>query len=249
MNYFSDLSDFDFEQDDPLDAFGFDLEFDYMSQMEAIRGLLSRQEHVGTQTVTDIKRAEEVAKNSVGEANYYAVHRHIELIHHSIYQDAAHSMAAVGMLAPLIESIFRSTFRRIDKKLPRSYLVKNIMAVVNDKSVGMREYMPDDLDQTLDALFLYRNKMFHHGFEWRLSQREAFVCCLSNWPSEWFGESTSDDEPWMFYMSLEFISHCISTIEDVLRGLIRFKQGPGREIWKCSERDDLLPFPPPTWVP
>ena len=30
----------------------------------------------------------------------------LDSLHHSIFQDAAHSMAAVGMLAPFVESLF-----------------------------------------------------------------------------------------------------------------------------------------------
>ena len=46
--------------------------------------------------------------------------------------------------------------------------------------VEVREYMPDDLETTLAALFSYRNEMFHFGFEWSTKELERFE--RSRWP-------------------------------------------------------------------
>ena len=81
--------------------------------------------------------------------------------------------------------------------------------------------------------------MFHRGFEWPPRQRQAFAERLDEWPDGWFDSATSDGKPWIFYMSPEFIFHCIDTVEDVLRGLIRFQEGPGRKVWKCQEARDF----------
>jgi hypothetical protein len=42
------------------------------------------------------------------------------------------------------------------------------------------------------------------------------------WPSDWFEKSESGHEPWIFYMSQSFVSHCLAMIEDVLKGLGAF---------------------------
>ena len=52
---------------------------------------------------------ESLARRTPGE---HAVNMWIEKVHQSIYQGAAHSMAAVGMIAPLVESVFGHTISR-----------------------------------------------------------------------------------------------------------------------------------------
>lgn len=238
MPFFSNIDDITFDDSDPLDTFDHGLNHDYVSHLEAIRGLLSRQDSAAAQLEAQIAKAEQVAMKSTGEANEYAVARHTELLEETIYQDAAHSMAAVGMLAPLIESIFLGVFENFGRKKPKKQLVNEIMDLINDESLSIREFMPSGLKSTLEALFLYRNKMFHQGFEWAPTQRQAFAERLSDWPYGWFDRSASGGEPWIFYMSPEFISHCINTTEEVLRGLIRYQQGPCRKLWKEQENID-----------
>ena len=181
-----------------------------------------RQDQADTELTARIRRAEEYASQALGAANEHAVNELIGLIQDSFYQDAAHSMVAIGMLAPFIESVFRQAFRGIHEELPRRDLEKNITKIVD--KVGMREYMPNDLGPTLSALFAYRNNMFHGGFEWAPNDRQQFEKRLnsSDWPSDWFGRVTSGDEPWMFYMSRIFISHCLASIEQVITGIEKF---------------------------
>lgn len=73
--------------------------------------------------------------------------------------------------------------------------------------------------------------MFHLGFEWPMSERAAFAKRLAgeNWPPEWFSKATQGDEPWIFYMSRQFIDHVVTTLGEVLDGLAAFV------------RDELLP--------
>ena len=231
MTYFSDFKNTDWDEEilDP------GLRYDYNSQINAIRGLLWRQERADSELDGWIDESDKVARRTRGAMNEIAVDRYVELAHSSIYQSAAHSMAAVGMLAPLAESIFGGVFKAVGRKKPNRNLANNIMSLVDDESLGLREYMPDDLRQTLDALFLYRNKMFHYGFEWPTSQRQAFADRLPEWPEGWFDMATTDGEPWIFYMSRAFISHCIDTVENVHRGLARFQYGPGGEVWQDLE--------------
>ena len=208
-----------------------DSDFDFHSQLMAIETLLSHQAYHEAQTGNEIGRAGEVASSSTGEANRHAVDTQVDLIHMSIYQDMTHSMAAVGTLAPLIESIFKAAFRFWKYKPRGGGLVKNIMAFVNGD--GADEHMPSDLKLTLEALFFYRNITFHHGFEWPSKERRHFQSRLSQWPTDWFGYSTSDGEPWMFYLSPRFITHCVKTTKQIIDGLYDYDlQNPNVSLFQ-----------------
>ena len=208
-------------------------EIDYDAQLFAIRSLLIREERAAQERETRIDEVDELAKRTRGAANYHAVEEWVDLVHGSCYQGAAHSMAAVGMLAPFIESVFRHAFpddfRRIEKgKETRRLPLADRVGKLADQ-VEAREYMPDDLEATLAALFAYRNKMLHFGFEWPSKELEQFAKQLesSGWPRDWFSKATSDDRPWMFYMSPEFIDHCLGLVEEVVEGIEKFDaRGP-----------------------
>ena len=195
---------------------------DYDSQLLAIRSLLSRQMHEDQQLEEKIEEAEKIALRTQGAANEHATEQWVGLAHDSCYQEAAHSMAAVGMLAPFLESVFKQAFSRIGMDLTQGHLAENIIKFVEE--AGMKSYMPDDLDLCLSALFTYRNKMFHNGFEWPPKELLKFEKRLNNsgWPSEWFSKATIDDDPWMFYMSSAFIEHCVERIEQVTEGIEKF---------------------------
>lgn len=201
---------------------------DYDAQLFAIRSLLVREENAAQDREDRIAEVDELARRSRGAANYHAVEEWVDLVHGSCYQGAAHSTAAVGMLAPFIESVFRHAFpddfRRIanreeNRRLPLAEKIGKLVV-----EVEVREYMPDELEATLAALFAYRNKMFHFGFEWPSKELEHFEEQVetSGWPGDWFSVATSDDRPWMFYMSPEFIDHCLELVEQVVKGIERF---------------------------
>ena len=197
-------------------------EFDYDAQLFAIRSLLSHQEQDDQELSNRIEEASNVAKRARGPANDHAVNALVELMHMSCYQDAAYSMAAVGMIAPLIESAFRKAFSAIGKELPQGHLVENIAKRVEE--VGMKKHLPKGLKPTLSALFAYRNKMFHGGFEWSSEEIKKFERQLdkSCWPSDWFSKATTDNEPWMFYMSPGFVDQCLDMAEQVIKGIRKF---------------------------
>ncbi len=197
-------------------------EFNHGAQLVAIRGLLHRQELADQELSDRIKEADEVARRTRGRANEHAVDVWVELAEMSCYQDAAHSMAAVGMIAPLVESAFRAAFRSIGNELPSGSLVRNIVKRVEE--VGMKEYLPADLEPMLSALFAYRNKMFHGGFEWSSEELKRFERLMdeNRWLPDWFSKATSDDEPWMFYMTSAFVDHCLEMAEGIIRGIEQF---------------------------
>lgn len=197
-------------------------EFNHGAQLVAIRRLLYRQEQADRELAERIDEADAAARRSKGRANDDPVDVWVELAQMSCYQDAAHSMAAVGMIAPLIESAFRAGFRSIGDELPQRNLVKEIVKRV--ENVGMKEYLPPDLEPTLSALFEYRNKMLHGGFEWSTDALGKFDRLLNagRWPPHWFSKATTDDEPWMFYMTSAFVDHCLEIAEAVISRIEQF---------------------------
>lgn len=237
-----------------------DLNLDIESQLIAVRGLLARNLEAEEILSNEIRHIEEHAKKVSGILNEQAVDDWLDRLNHSVYVDAAHSMAAVGMLAPLVESLFFQCFQGIGRRFfpalfpndeherwSRTYaaqwdchfvikrgrvkrgLVEGIMQLA--EATGLDKRLPSDLKATLSALFAYRNKMFHLGFEWPLEERASFEKTIADnlWPKEWFLKATSGESPWIFYFSKVFTNHCLATIDKVLDGISEFV------------RDDLLP--------
>jgi hypothetical protein len=223
---------------------------DYDAQLQAIESLIRHHRKLNEDHSKQIQKLEEFSKRSSDSANERAIEDLIDHYHHSVFQHAAHSMAAVGMLAPFIESLFYQAFKGIsvffeerghplelssraklkDQKREwnchyvstspeKANLVEGIMELA--EKTGLITFMPKDIRTVLTALFGYRNKMFHNGFEWPKEKRKKFAARLATkeWPEEWFSEASSNDEPWVFYFTDTFIDHCLTTIEGVLTGL------------------------------
>jgi len=96
-------------------------------------------------------------------------------------------------------------------------LVEGVLQLAD--ATGLTAHLPNDLRPTLQALFEYRNKMFHFGFEWPTVKRERFQKRTAAWPSDWFSMATSDHKPWVFYLTDTFIDHCSTIIDSVLSGV------------------------------
>ena len=198
----------------------FILDFNYGSQLQAIKELLMRNQQADVLLLDEIKRFEDMAQQTVGDENDVAVDYWVELIEKSFYQHVAHSIAAVGMIAPFMEGVFKDAFKRINQELPRNDLVRKILAMV--ENARMSTYLPDDLASTLKALFQYRNNLVHWGFEWPAHERQRFEQAMDRWPRDWFTVTTSDLEDWLFSMSPTFIDHCMEVAEAVTKGLREF---------------------------
>jgi len=222
---------------------------EYESQLQAIGELLRRLSEEEERTRISIEEFKDIDMNTANGP--YLEDERIDLSVRSVYQDAAHSMAAIGMLAPLVESIFFQVFSQIGEKYNNSNYLKNSSRVKLDakyrwdchyiftnqrKESNLRQgifelsnltnlaaYIPSDLGNILAALFEYRNKMFHCGFEWPLNEREKFSKKIqeNHW-SGWFSSSTSNGKPWIFYMTKEFITKCISVINEIIGKLGTF---------------------------
>ena len=59
----------------------------------------------------------EESKSVAGANAELVVDQWVDSVHRSVYQDAAHSLAAVGMLAPLLESVLVQSFTALRRKL------------------------------------------------------------------------------------------------------------------------------------
>ena len=219
-------------------------DFDYVSQLEAIQGLLSHNWQAEADLLDEISDAGAWAEGSTGDANDFAVSLMGDLMNRSIYQAVAHSMAAVGMIAPFMEGVFKDGFERMGEELPRVNLAMNILKLVEKKE--LMPYMPDELAPTLEALFRYRNNLFHSGFEWPEHIRQQFKDATHQWPNGWFDEATQDSDPWMFSMSSTFIKHCVRVAEEVTNGLQDFLIDEEREysglprLGKRKDRDSFI---------
>lgn len=195
---------------------------DYYSQFDVVRAMLRRHLRDAEKLASDITELEGMANSGPGEPNHIAAEHREHLVGISIFQDAAHSMAAVGMLVPMLESALKEACNKIGQSLPlpkkqSGGIVADFMKIA--KNSGMLAYLPTDLRPTLEALFEYRNKMFHWGFEWPSCQTQKFNNRLNDWTPGWFEKTESGKDPWIFYMSPTFVEHCLSMTEKIINGL------------------------------
>jgi hypothetical protein len=178
-----------------------------------------------------------------------------EYFHQNFYMEAAYSMGALGMLAPFVETVFVQGFQAIGPNLqsPPTYpphgrwlgpnkkqwdcrfvfnngkferdIAKGIAQISH--ALGLTPKFPNDFDQRIEALFLYRNRVFHDEFEWPNRERLEFESRIKSLPIEWFDKAEKnkghgDEEVWLFYLSNDFIGDAVATIEAVLDGMGSF---------------------------
>jgi hypothetical protein len=232
-------------------------DYDLDAQLIAIRAFLSASRVADRNQTEEIealaRRAKEIGSDDL-------VGMWTDELHSSVYHDAARSAAAVGMLAPFVENLFTVIFRGIatmgedvlghdqvsarshrakahfwnpqkyyEKEEVRTDLAAGIVQLV--EASALKPHLPDDLKDVLTALFDYRNRMLHNGFEWPPVQREAFGNRVKYWSSDWFLSATSNHRPWVWYMSEQFIARVLSLIDQVL-------DAAGQHIRLHYERDE-----------
>lgn len=223
---------------------------DYDFQIYSIRRIL--QSNNASRNLDDqrILELQQLAKDNT-ISNSRVVEELIEAYHESVFDETARSMAAVGLLSPFIESIFKQAFMGIKKHssidisshteraLPPDKLwdCRYFMDENGKKSKGiargiqqlsdvlnLSKFFPHDYYQSIDALFSYRNAMFHNGYEWPRSERIEFNKLLTTkqWPIDCFKRSESGGEPWTFRMSTEFVDRCVLLVDELLEGIGKF---------------------------
>lgn len=233
-------------------------ERDLDSQLIAIKGVLRRNREAEKQVTEEINALDAQLRTYAGDSEEYRQHMEdhwVGTLHGTVFQDAAHSMSAVGMLAPFVESLFVSIFHGLRERAqekaiddprakathnqywnpqivfgkdgPRNDIVAGIWQLAN--STGLQPFLPAGYQKLLSALVSYRNNMFHNGLEWPPEPRQKFADRINNdgWPVNWFTQATRGDAPWVFYMSDDFIAHCLEMIDQVLEGVGRYLERRG----------------------
>lgn len=212
--------------------------FDYPAQLTAIRDLLSRERAADAETTRAIRALESAPPSQ------QAADEGVDRLHGSVYQDAAHSMAAVGMLAPLAESLFRYSLIALGERYatiglpapphprftkarawdPKNNGKRGLVAGVREicDAAAITSFLPPKAMRFLDALFAYRNAMFHNGLEWPPDERASFRSRAGGWPDGWFVWSETGGEPWIAYMTDGFIDGVLTMLEDAMDGFGRF---------------------------
>lgn len=88
-------------------------QMDCEEQLTAIAGLLRRNKAADEQLESERKEIIEFIKRSSGSAQEHAIDESGENFYAMVYQGAVHSMAAVGMIAPMYETLFHQAFQGI----------------------------------------------------------------------------------------------------------------------------------------
>ena len=214
------------------------LALDYESQLVAVHSVLQRNREAEAQASARIRKLEAAIRKH-GHPHHWVEHDWVDRMHDQTFLDAAHSMAAVGLIAPVIESLFDRTFRYFGhenkwKQSRRHDIAKGILKLA--EAINLKRHLPDDLDRTLLALFAYRNKMFHCGLEWPEKDRRDFANRIrSNGWTNCFSCAESGGDPWCVYLSKEFVDHCLKTVDSVIDGIGAYARPT---IWK-DDRADL----------
>lgn len=88
---------------------------------------------------------------------------------------------------------------------------------------GLDKFLSKDFMAWFEAMFRYRNFMFHGGFEWSLERRDHFEREIEkNGWGKFFTCSTTNARPWIFYLEDEAILAMPSKVEEMLDSLGRF---------------------------
>jgi hypothetical protein len=179
-------------------------DIDWDAHLLAIRSLLRHRKVDNEAFDRGFNEIKEAAKIWRGPSMQLDM-EYVDHLHGKIFLDAAHSMAAVGMLAPFLESLFVQAFYGMREffdlhhmtlnskrrqrmqhanrwnchRLPngKTNLVDGIFDLA--AATGLSIHLPIDLRPTLDALYGYRNKNFHLGLEWPEADRKTLPSASS----------------------------------------------------------------------
>ena len=222
------------------------LEPNFKAQLLAIRSVLERNHEAEERVSAEIERIKADTRERGGSA--WMEHLWVSTLESATFLDAAHSMAAVGLIAPLIESLFDRAFDSLEQEVGESDSLERAheRSRLDDRrkhhdvpkggrrqspkiaeripqlaeAIDLKKHLPSDLERTLSVLFAYRNKMFHCGLEWPAKDLKDFANLInSNGWTDCFTTAESGGDPWMFYMSREFTDHCLETADRIIEGI------------------------------
>ena len=215
--------------------------YDFFYQFYAVKEFL---EHSKGYIQKQGKETEDVETANVGAeyGDYFIDQKY----HESVYWDAAYSMAAVGQLAPLLESLMTDYFAVLGKIYSNNIFegqrFNNASKLAWDphyvfdkgkiggglcggleqliKDLDIESKLPEDTIKIFKALMGYRNKMFHNGLEWPENERTNFAKFIKEQKmKKWFSCSMLGKEPWIYYMEEIFIDKCLKLAEFLIKNL------------------------------
>ena len=218
-------------------------------QLDAIKELIHR--HQQAEAATRIKFEELDAEIEANPDNEQLDVLREDRFWKAVFMDSAHSMAAVGMLAPFIESLFVAIFDRLKDKAalptdhrrntlgereiwnPQWYAARKVEENRKDIVLGIRQladvtgltaHLPAGHKPALEALFAYRNNMLHNGFEWPAKKVEGFTKSIAanGWPEDWFTVVDHGADPWLYYLTPKFCAHCVTLTDGIIEGTGRY---------------------------
>lgn len=89
---------------------------DWDAQLDAVRSVLRQHRQAADRVSANIKDLEEAARTYDGPYHYHVVDEHVDAMWQSSYSDAAISLSAIGMVVPMIETIFAQAFQALREK-------------------------------------------------------------------------------------------------------------------------------------
>ncbi|OWO89717.1 hypothetical protein B5E41_30015 [Rhizobium esperanzae] len=95
---------------------------DWDSQLLAVRMMIARNRHAAEAFSKAIERDEEEVQAYRGPHHHHYVDQHTDMLHESIFRDAAESMAAIGMIAPMVESTLGQSLAALGEMYTRKNL-------------------------------------------------------------------------------------------------------------------------------
>ena len=86
---------------------------DWDAQLDAIRSILAMNRSESARISANIAALGERAASYSGPYQDHVVDEHVDAIWHSSYSDAAVSLSAIGMIVPMVESVFSQSFQSL----------------------------------------------------------------------------------------------------------------------------------------
>jgi hypothetical protein len=86
---------------------------DWDSQLDAVRAAIARNRSAAELVSSKIAHLEESARTYTGPYHEHAVDEHIDAMYRSSYSDAVDSLSAIGMVVPMMESVFSQSLQSL----------------------------------------------------------------------------------------------------------------------------------------
>ncbi len=167
----------------------------------------------------------------------------------SQFWDMSYSLAAIGIIAPYIESLFTAMFADYGKycapeesehdrfrnftkyKWDPHYFAKKSDRVETDiakgilqllKCTGFKDGTIAKCKKFIPAIFRYRNLMFHNGVHWPKVKREVFIKEAKG--GGWYDWFLFDENSDFVYMGESFIEEILENIIEIVEEYIDIVQ-------------------------